>query len=286
MIEASVIEIFSFQIPSVAAVSQVRGSTSVESLSLENRFSGRIIDLHFMKARRSLRPRRNAAMSESGNERKGKGSKITVLISGNGSNFQALIDSCNTDALPHAKIVRVVSDRKDAYGLKRAESASIPTTYHGILPYKKKHPDSSPNPTFEEARKAYDADLAQIVLADNPDIVVCAGFMRIVTSSFLTPLQDTKLPIINLHPSLHGDLVGADCIRRAWDEFQAGKRTKTGVMVHYVIAEVDMGELIVQQEVEIEGCGSLEELQGRMHGAEHGLIVEGTRRVLSKGDNP
>lgn len=207
-------------------------------------------------------------------------SKITVLISGSGTNLQALIDSCNTPALPHANIIRVISDRKDAYGLKRAADANIPTIYHGIVPYKKKHPDTSPNPTFDEARRAYDADLANIVLADKPDIVVCAGFMRIVTTAFLTPLLHPNVPIINLHPSLHGDLVGAHCIERAWEEFQQGKRKKTGVMVHYVIAQVDMGEPIVQREVEIEGCASLKELEERIHAAEHPLIVEGTKRVL------
>ena len=208
--------------------------------------------------------------------------KITVLISGTGSNLQAIIDSCNTEALPNANIVRVISDRKDAQGLKRAESAGIPTTYHGILPYKKKYPDDSERPGFLEARQAYDARLAEIVLEDQPDIVVCAGFMRIVTPSFLNPLSAAGLYLINLHPSLHGDLVGPDCIKRAWEEFQQGKRTKTGVMVHYVIAEVDEGEPIVQKEVDMHGCASLEELQQRIHATEHGLIVEGTRRVIDK----
>lgn len=204
--------------------------------------------------------------------------KLTVLISGSGSNLQALIDARNTPALPSAQIVRVISDRKDAYGLKRAESANIPTTYLGILPYKKKYPDASA--MWIEARQAYDADLASLILADEPDLVVCAGFMRILTLSFLDPLQAAKIPIINLHPSLHGDLIGAHCIERAWEEWKRGERMKTGVMVHYVIAEVDMGEPVVQMEVEIEGCETLEELQGRMHGCEHGLIVEGTRRVV------
>ena len=173
--------------------------------------------------------------------------KITVLISGSGSNLQAIIDSCNTPSLPNAQVVRVISDRKDAYGLKRAESAHIPTTYHGILPYKKKYPD--PDAIFVEARQAYDADLASLILADVPDIVVCAGFMRILTTSFLDPLQRAKIPVINLHPSLYGDLIGTHCIERAWEEWERGERRKTGVMVHYVIAEVDMGEAIVQQEV-------------------------------------
>lgn len=209
--------------------------------------------------------------------------RITVLISGTGSNLQAIIDSRNTSALPNTVIVRVISDRKDAYGLERAKAKGIPTAYHGILPYKKKYPDDSSEKKFEEARRAYDADLAKLVLIDRPDIVVCAGFMRILTTEFLNPVKESAIPIINLHPSLHGDLIGAGCIKRAWKEFEEGKRKKTGVMVHYVIAEVDMGEMILQQEVDMEGCVTLEELEGRIHGVEHGLIVEGTRRVVEKG---
>ncbi|KAK5122470.1 hypothetical protein LTR85_004054 [Meristemomyces frigidus] len=208
--------------------------------------------------------------------------RITVLISGSGSNLQALIDACNTEALPNAKIARVLSDRKDAYGLKRAEAAHIPATYHGILPYKKQHPDESKDPQWQEARRAYDADLAQHVLADNPEIVVCAGFMRILSTAFLDPVKISKTPIINLHPSLHGDLIGAGCIKRAWDEYEAGKRTKTGIMIHYVIAEVDMGEPIVQEEISIEGCKTLKELEERIHQHEHGLIVKGTKTAVEK----
>ncbi|EMC91147.1 hypothetical protein BAUCODRAFT_80172 [Baudoinia panamericana UAMH 10762] len=209
-----------------------------------------------------------------------KPAKITVLISGSGTNLQALMDACNTPALPNATIIHVISDRKDAYGLKRAEAAGIPTTYHGILPYKKKYPDDSPNPHYQEARRVYDADLAEIVCRNKPDIIVCAGFMRILSTAFLAPVKATNTPIINLHPSLHGDLVGAGCIKRAWEEFEAGKRKETGIMIHYVIAEVDMGEPIVQEKIAIEGCGSLAELEERIHGREHGLIVEGTRIVI------
>lgn len=209
--------------------------------------------------------------------------RILILISGSGSNLRALIDASNTPSLPNVELIRVISDRKDAYGLKRAEAAKIPTTYHGILPYKKKHPDDNPNPQFSAARHAYDTDLANLVLSSSPTLVVCAGFMRILTPSFLTPLHSAKIPIINLHPSLHGDLVGAHCIERAWEEFQQGKRTKTGIMIHYVIAEVDMGEAIVQEEVGIEGCEGVGELKERMHEAEHRLIVEGTRRVVEEG---
>ncbi|KAK6428856.1 Bifunctional purine biosynthetic protein ADE5,7 [Oleoguttula sp. CCFEE 5521] len=207
-------------------------------------------------------------------------SRITVLISGSGTNLQALIDACASSTIRDSTIVRVISDRKDAYGLQRAQGVNIPTSHHGILRYKKLHPDTSSSPTFAEARKAYDADLAALVLADKPDLIVCAGFMRILTPSFLDPVSAAKVPIINLHPSLHGDLVGAGCIEDAWEEFEQGKRKKTGVMIHYVVREVDLGEPVVQREVGMEGCKDIEELKGRIHEVEHKLIVEGARKVL------
>lgn len=214
--------------------------------------------------------------------------RLVVLISGSGSNLQAIIDACGTPALPDAQVVRVVSDKKDAYGLKRAEAAGIPARYHGVVPYKKRHPDASADPQAQAWRRAFDADLAALVLggdgddgdAGPPDLVVCAGYMRILTPAFLEPVAAAAVPIINLHPALHGDLVGARCIERAWEEYEQGKRKNTGAMIHYVIVDVDMGEPIVQREIEITGCGALEELQTRIHDVEHVLIVEGAKKVL------
>ena len=206
--------------------------------------------------------------------------RVLVLISGSGSNLQALIDAANTDKLPNVHFVRVISDRKNAYGLERAKTAGIPTTYHGFIPYKNRHHDTPEDSAKSPARHAYDADLASLILADKPDIIVCAGFMRIMTTSILDKLAEAQVPIINLHPAMPGDLVGAHCIERAWDEFQAGKRTSTGIMIHYVIAEVDKGAPIESQKVEMEGCETLEMLQERIHQAEHVLIVKGTKKAI------
>ncbi|USW57472.1 Putative formyl transferase, phosphoribosylglycinamide formyltransferase [Septoria linicola] len=207
---------------------------------------------------------------------------ITVLISGSGTNLQALIDASTstTPSLPNTQIIRVISDRKNAYGLTRASTANIPTTHHSWLPFKNSYPDDPSNPQSSEARNRFDSALADIVLQDSPQLIVCAGWMRILTPSFLDRMSEAHIPIINLHPALPGDLVGAGCIERAWKEFQEGQRTKTGIMIHYVIREVDLGEPIVSEEVGIEGCKELGELQERIHQAEHGLIVEGTRRVV------
>ncbi|KAF1831470.1 phosphoribosylglycinamide formyltransferase [Decorospora gaudefroyi] len=202
---------------------------------------------------------------------------LTVLISGNGSNLQALIDACASGTLPNTRITHVISNRKAAYGLERATRASIPTTYHNLVAYKKKHPDNT-----DTARAQYDADLANIILTSTPrpDLIVCAGWMHIVTASFLTPMAEAGIKIINLHPALPGEFAGAGAIERAWKAGHEQGLKRTGVMIHEVIAEVDAGEAVVTQEVELREGESLEALEERMHGVEHGLIVEGTRRVL------
>lgn len=211
------------------------------------------------------------------------GPRITVLISGSGTNLAAIIAATHTQSLlpPNTSICRVISDRASAYGLTRAQDAGIPTTHHGIIPYKKKLGNNDAKDRLDtRVRTAYDARLAEIVLEDKPDLVACAGFMRILTPAFLEPLASSGTPIINLHPSLHGDLVGAGCIQRAWAEYEEGKRKDTGIMVHYVITEVDMGEPVVQREVSIEGCTTLQDLEQRLHEVEHELIVKGTKLAL------
>ncbi|EER43264.1 phosphoribosylglycinamide formyltransferase [Histoplasma capsulatum H143] len=93
---------------------------------------------------------------------------ITVLISGNGSNFQAVIDAIHAGELP-AKIVRVISNRRDAYGLERAKYASIPSHYHNLIKYKKQHPATETG--VQQAREEYDKELARLILEDSPELV-------------------------------------------------------------------------------------------------------------------
>ncbi|KAF2819372.1 phosphoribosylglycinamide formyltransferase [Ophiobolus disseminans] len=205
---------------------------------------------------------------------------LTVLISGNGSNLQALIDACASGALPNTRITHVISNRQKAFGRERARNASIPDSYHNLVQYKKKHPQTPEG--IEAARKEYDADLANIILASKPrpDLIVCAGWMHIVTPSFLTPIADAGIKIINLHPALPGEFAGAGAIERAWKAGQEEGLKRTGVMIHEVIAEVDAGDAIVTKEVELRKDESLDKLETRIHGVEHGLIVEGTKKTL------
>ncbi|KAF2715099.1 phosphoribosylglycinamide formyltransferase [Pleomassaria siparia CBS 279.74] len=212
---------------------------------------------------------------------------ITVLISGGGTNLQALIDACGTPALPNTRIVHVISNRQKAYGLERAKQASIPTTYHSLPAYKKQHPDTPSG--ISAARSQYDADLASIILSHSPrpDVIVCAGWMHIFSPSFLTPITTTTTPpngikVINLHPALPGEFPGASAIKMAWEAGKRGETKRTGVMIHELIVELDAGDAVVTKEVELREGETLDDLESRIHTVEHGLIVEGTRTVLEK----
>jgi len=112
--------------------------------------------------------------------------------------------------------------------------------------------------------------------------VVCAGWMHILSPQFLGPLKEAGVPIINLHPALPGEFNGAHAIERAWQAAREGRISRTGVMIHYVIEEVDEGQPIVVREVEIHDGESLEDLEERIHTVEHVAIVDGTKIALQK----
>lgn len=213
--------------------------------------------------------------------------RLTVLISGSGTNLQALIDACKTLALPNTSIVRVISNKKDVKGLERAQEAGIPTAYLNLISggYKKRFPEASGDSkkTSTEARREYDSDLAQLVLGDKPDLVVCAGFMHVVSAAFLQPLQGVRVPVINLHPSLPegfpGHIKGATAIKDAHDMWLAGQLDKTGAMIHDVILEVDAGKPLTWVEIPfVKGSDEdLDAFERKFHQQEWKLIVDGTR---------
>lgn len=186
--------------------------------------------------------------------------RLVVLISGSGSNLAALLAAC-ADGRISGQVVGVVSDRRDAYGLVRAAEAGVPTT---LVPWRLMHKAGA-------SREDFDAALAEAVAAYAPDLIVLAGFMRILTPTFLTRFDGL---VINLHPSLPGDIIGAGAIERAFEEAQAGRREATGVMVHEAIAEVDAGPVLGQVTVPILPEDTLDTLKARVHAAEHRLLIE------------
>ncbi|MCA9935062.1 MAG: phosphoribosylglycinamide formyltransferase [Ardenticatenaceae bacterium] len=193
---------------------------------------------------------------------------IVVMISGSGTNLQALIDAVANGRLP-AKIVGVVSNRKAAYGLARAEQAGISTRYLPFKPYK----------DVGKSRDAYDADLAAEVAAFQPDLIVLAGWMHILSPIFLNQFAGR---VINLHPALPGQFAGTHAIERAYDAFQRGEIEHSGCMVHVAIPEVDAGEVVVSRQVYIHKEDTLADFEARMHEAEHELIVIAADRALMR----
>jgi phosphoribosylglycinamide formyltransferase 1 len=188
---------------------------------------------------------------------------LVVLISGNGSNLQAIINACNTGTLP-AEVRAVISSKKDAYGLERARLAGIPA----LAKPKRKDQD----------RAAYDAELAELVSTYQPDLVVLAGWMRILTVPFISHFPHR---IINLHPALPGTFAGVNAIERAYQAFHQGEIKHTGVMVHYVTDEsVDMGPVLNQRIVAIKPEDTLEDLEARIHACEHTLLVETLQQLI------
>lgn len=209
--------------------------------------------------------------------------KILVLISGTGTNLQALIDATqSTPPIIFAQICHVVANLgvKAKPGLERAKRAGIATSVRTLKKYKDKVPTVYADDGV--ARESYDEDLAKYILHDieRPDLIVCAGWMHILTAAFLAPIKVAGIPIINLHPALPGAFNGAHAIERAYQAFQEGKITKTGVVIHYVIEEVDLGEPIIVKEISMEEGESIEDLETRIHKVEHAAIVEGTNLAL------
>lgn len=193
--------------------------------------------------------------------------RLVVLISGSGSNLQAILDATSTGRLA-AQVVLVVSNRKGAYGLVRAAQAGIPTLYFPLKPYV----------VADQGRDAYEAALAERVSVYQPDLIVMVGWMHVLGPTFLDRFPGK---IINLHPALPGCFPGTGAIHRAYDAYQQGMITHSGCMVHYAISEVDAGPVIVEANVPIYPDDSLQTFEQRMHATEHQIIIAAIERVLT-----
>lgn len=189
--------------------------------------------------------------------------RLVVLISGNGSNLQAILDACAAGGLP-ASVVAVISNRPDAFGLVRAQAAGVPAIHFPKRP--------------GESRQDYDSRLAVYVSTFLPDYIVLAGWMRLLTNNFLSNHPNR---VINLHPALPGTFPGTHAIQRAYEAWQRGDIDRTGVMVHLVPDEgVDDGPVLAAQEIHFEPGESLEDFEARIHEVEHQILVETLKKVL------
>jgi len=183
--------------------------------------------------------------------------RIVVMVSGNGSNLQAVLDACDAGSI-NGQVAAVISNKSDVFALQRADAAGVPAVHVGL------HPG--------EDRDSYDARLADVVAGFAPDVIVLAGWMRLLTMSFLGWFPER---VINLHPALPGELPGTHAIERAWEEASAGSRRQTGVMVHLVPdAGVDDGPVLATATVDIATGATYEEFEKSVHDTEHRLLVD------------
>lgn len=185
--------------------------------------------------------------------------KLAILISGRGSNMCALIDACQNPDFP-AAVSLVLSNRPDADGLSYAQKYGISTE---IVDHK----------TFGN-REDFEDALHERILPYNVDLVVLAGFMRILTASFIEKWPNR---IINIHPSLLPDYKGLHTHERAL----ADRRSHAGCTVHYVIPEMDSGEIIVQKRVPILPSDTPHTLAARVLEQEHIAYPEAVKIVAS-----
>jgi phosphoribosylglycinamide formyltransferase-1 len=176
-----------------------------------------------------------------------KRSKIVVLISGGGTNLQAIIDACAQTDFP-SEVVGVISNKADAYGLVRAQDARIEAV-------------SLSHKDFD-SRESYDQALIKKIAIFQPDLVVLAGFMRILTAEFVQHFQGR---LINIHPSLLPKYQGLNTHQRAID---AGDK-EHGVSVHFVTEELDGGPVILQAKVPVFPEDNADDLAKRVHEQEH-----------------
>ncbi|NWF80563.1 MAG: phosphoribosylglycinamide formyltransferase [Chloroflexi bacterium] len=206
--------------------------------------------------------------------------QIAVLLSGSGSNLQALLDAERAGTLG-ARVALVVSDRADAYGLQRALTHQVAAAFVPL-------PPAPPGPARAAARSAWEQRLAGIVELFSPDLIVLAGFMRILSPAFLQRFPER---VINQHPALLPDdggasyttssglvipaLRGAHVVRDAL----AHGLTVTGCTIHRVTPRVDDGPVLARAEVPILPGDTADTLHERIKREEHQLIVEVVRSL-------
>lgn len=181
--------------------------------------------------------------------------RLVVLISGNGSNLQAIIDNIANKGLP-AQIVAVISNKADAFGLQRAKQAGIEQC---VL-----------SPKEFADREQYDRALKELIDSYQPDLIILAGFMRILSNEFVNHYLHKMM---NIHPSLLPKYKGLNTHQRVLD---AGDK-EHGCSVHFVTPELDDGPVILQATVAVKDNDTAETLAKRVHEQEHRIYPEAIR---------
>lgn len=189
--------------------------------------------------------------------------RLLVLASGEGTNFQAIIDAVSAGRLD-ARIVGLISDRRECGALKRAEKSRI---------------EAISLPRTERNRDRYFRDLLELIRSRNPDLIVLAGFMKILPTWLV---EEFPFRIVNTHPSLLPCFGGPGFYGNKVHEkvMESGARI-SGCTVHFVTPDVDAGPIILQEAVEVQDDDTAETLSGRIKEREHDALVRAIRIILS-----
>ena len=186
--------------------------------------------------------------------------KIIVLISGNGSNLQAIIDACKSGII-NGKVVGVISNRDDAFGLERAKKDNIPSKVINHNNY--------------NTRIDFDQKLVSTIKKSQPDLVVLAGFMRILSPIMTSAFKDK---MINIHPSLLPKYPGLN----THEQVIANNDAEHGVTIHSVSEELDGGPIIAQSKILVHKKQKLDDLIERIHKVEHMIFPKVISMIASK----
>ena len=185
--------------------------------------------------------------------------RVAILASGNGSNFQSIIDAASRDELPNCNIILLIANKKDAYAIERAKKHKI--NYKIIESYNKK-------------REEFDQEVLDVLRENNIEIIVLAGFMRILSKAFI---EEYKNKIINIHPSLLPSFPGAHAHR---DAIRAGAK-ESGCTVHIVDEGVDTGPIIMQQSVTVDANDDEDTLASKILPLEHYIFPKALHLLTS-----
>jgi phosphoribosylglycinamide formyltransferase 1 len=187
--------------------------------------------------------------------------KIAVLASGNGSNFQAIANVVKNKKLKGVSIALLLTDKEKAFARTRADKLGISQVFV--------------NPRGFSSRKVFDKKLIELLAQERIDLVVLAGYMRILSPEFVRKFKNR---IMNIHPALLPSFKGAHAIK---DAYNYGVKI-TGVTVHFVDEKVDHGPIILQQEVRVKKGESRADLEMRIHRVEHKLYPEAIKLFAQK----
>ena len=190
--------------------------------------------------------------------------KIAVLVSGSGSNLQALIDALEKKELTDAEIAIVIASKSDAFALKRAEVSRIKNIFL--------------NPSDFKTSLDFDQKLIEVIKEHNADLIVLAGFLRILSTDFIKAFKNK---IINIHPSLLPAFGGKGMYGKKVHEAVINSKVKeSGCTTHFVTDEVDTGQIILQKKVPVNETDTVESLSSKILNEEHTLLIESIKKVL------